>query len=91
MAQNLFDLTGKTALITGARKGIGLAMARILAENGADLIVVSSKQASDDELTRYVKGLGRKITVILQKEWLSGAMERLFLQHRCGVILVARM
>ena len=56
---NLFDLSGKTALVTGARKGIGFAMAQILAEYGADIIAVSSKQSSEDELSSIVRGYGR--------------------------------
>ena len=37
MENRRFDLTGKTALITGAGRGIGLAIARALAEHGAEL------------------------------------------------------
>ena len=58
--EGLFDLSGKTALVTGARKGIGFAIASILAEYGADIISVSSKQVPDDELSKIVKGYGRK-------------------------------
>lgn len=42
----LFDLSGKTALVTGASKGIGEAMARALAEFGAKVVVSSRKQES---------------------------------------------
>ena len=48
----LFDVRGKTALVTGARKGIGFAIASALAEHGANLIVVSSQQTPNDELSR---------------------------------------
>ena len=41
-AGGLFDLTGQTAVVTGARRGIGLAMATALAEAGADIIGVSA-------------------------------------------------
>jgi NAD(P)-dependent dehydrogenase (short-subunit alcohol dehydrogenase family) len=41
MARNLFDLTGKTALVTGGSKGLGKAMARGLVEAGADVVISS--------------------------------------------------
>lgn len=43
MATNLFDLQGKTALVTGASRGIGEAIAKLLAEQGAHVIVSSRK------------------------------------------------
>ena len=50
--KELFDVRGKTALVTGARKGIGFAIASALAEHGASLIVVSSQQTDNDELSK---------------------------------------
>lgn len=43
MATNLFDLTNKVALVTGASRGIGESIARLLAEQGAHVIVSSRK------------------------------------------------
>jgi NAD(P)-dependent dehydrogenase (short-subunit alcohol dehydrogenase family) len=40
---NLFDLTGKTAIITGSSRGIGKAIAHRLAEHGANVVVSSRK------------------------------------------------
>ena len=45
MATNLFDLTGKIALVTGASRGIGESTAKLLAEQGAHVIVSSRKIA----------------------------------------------
>jgi NAD(P)-dependent dehydrogenase (short-subunit alcohol dehydrogenase family) len=45
----IFDLRGRVALITGGSKGLGKAMARILAEAGAD-VVISSRNAKELEL-----------------------------------------
>lgn len=58
---HLFDLTGKTALITGGNKGIGRGMVLGLAAAGADIIVTSgsiAEQGSDIE--QEVLALGRK-------------------------------
>jgi 2-deoxy-D-gluconate 3-dehydrogenase len=58
---DLFKLDGKTALVTGARRGIGKAMAGALAEAGADIIGVSkSLEESGSDLEREVTALGRK-------------------------------
>lgn len=62
MESTLFDLSGKTALVTGARKGIGFAMATVLAEYGANIIAVSSAQEPNDELSGIVRGFGRSFT-----------------------------
>jgi 2-deoxy-D-gluconate 3-dehydrogenase len=58
---DLFRLDGKVALVTGARRGIGRAMALALAEAGADIIGVSaSMEAEGSELERDVLALGRR-------------------------------
>lgn len=48
MTASLFDLAGRTALVTGASRGIGLAMADALAGAGADIIAVSTREADAD-------------------------------------------
>jgi len=59
----IFSLEGKLAVVTGARRGIGLAMATALAEAGSDIIGVSSHMESgDSELRRRVEALGRQFT-----------------------------
>ena len=60
MTSNFFDLTGKTALVTGARTGIGFAIATGLAEHGADIITISSAIEPGSEIERAITGLGRK-------------------------------
>ena len=57
----LFDLTGKTALVTGCKRGIGFAMAEGLAEAGADIIGVSaSLESQGSDIEAAVTALGRK-------------------------------
>ena len=62
MTSNFFDLTGKTALVTGARTGIGFAIASGLTEHGADIITISSGIEPGSEIERVVTGFGRKFS-----------------------------
>ncbi len=56
-----FRLDGKTALVTGARRGIGRAMANALAEAGADIIAVSANlEATGSDIEQEVTRLGRR-------------------------------
>lgn len=60
MSSSLFSLAGKTALVTGSKRGIGKAMAVALAEAGADIIGVSATlESSGSELQQEVEALGR--------------------------------
>lgn len=63
MIDAMFDLSGQTALVTGCRRGIGLAMAVGLAEAGADIIGVSaSLDPERDEIVDLVRRTGRNFT-----------------------------
>ncbi|HEY1115791.1 MAG TPA: 2-dehydro-3-deoxy-D-gluconate 5-dehydrogenase KduD [Chitinophagaceae bacterium] len=60
---SLFNLSGKTALVTGCDRGIGQAMALGLAEAGADIIGVSNNDTiAGGETEAKVKALGRAFT-----------------------------
>ncbi len=56
-------LKGKVGIVTGARKGIGEAVAVGLAKEGADLCLVSRSIEPDSELVKEVESLGRKVVV----------------------------
>ena len=54
------NLKNKTALVTGAGKGIGKACAIALAEAGADLIIISRTQKDLDNASKIIKKLKSK-------------------------------
>ena len=61
----MFDLTGRTALVTGASRGLGERFAITLAKAGADLVVTSRTLASLEKITADIEALGRKCTPIV--------------------------
>ncbi|HKB30498.1 MAG TPA: glucose 1-dehydrogenase [Streptosporangiaceae bacterium] len=61
---NLFDLTGKTALITGASRGIGRTIAVAMAGAGADLALVARSADGLAETARLATQQGRKAFII---------------------------
>ena len=54
MASNLFDLTGKVALITGSSKGIGRAIAEAMAHHGAQVVISSRKGDVCEEVAKAI-------------------------------------
>ena len=53
-----FDLSGKVAIVTGSSKGIGLSIARGLAENGAKVVISSRKQEAVDAIAEEFNKAG---------------------------------
>ena len=53
--QKLFDLSGKTALITGGSRGLGLQIAEALGEAGAKLMLSSRKASDLEEAVAHLK------------------------------------
>ncbi|HET9824391.1 MAG TPA: SDR family oxidoreductase [Chitinophagaceae bacterium] len=93
MNNSLFDLTGKTALVTGCNKGIGKAMALALADAGADIIGVSATMLlHGSDVENEVTRLGRKFKAyqcnFSERESLYSFIEKLLLENSSIDILV---
>jgi NAD(P)-dependent dehydrogenase (short-subunit alcohol dehydrogenase family) len=61
---SLFDLSGKTAFVTGASRGIGQVIALALAGAGADVALVARSRDALDETAEQARALGRKAVVL---------------------------
>ncbi len=59
MVKNLFDLSGKVAVVTGTSRGLGQYMGRALARAGADLVITSRHPENLGEFKSEIESLGR--------------------------------
>ena len=59
-----FSLSGKKSLVTGASKGIGEVIAKVLAEAGSDLVIVGRDKDGLNKTQQFIKKLGRDCLII---------------------------
>src|SRR4051812_8705422 len=85
MAVKLFDLSGKVALVTGGSKGLGKAMARGLAEAGADIVISSRHEnelkAALDEILAGTNRRGQLIVADMRRRDEVNKLARTALEH----------
>jgi len=64
MLENYFDFTGKVVLVTGGSRGLGLAMAKGFASQGADIVIASRKLDQCEAAADEIRKLGRRAVAI---------------------------
>ncbi len=64
MSENLFDLTGQVAIVTGTSRGLGQYFARALARAGADLVLTSRTRESLAPFEEEIRALGRRTLAV---------------------------
>lgn len=62
--KNLFDLSGKVALVTGGSRGMGREMALAFADHGADVIVASRKLDACETVAAEIRARGRRALAV---------------------------
>ncbi len=77
-AGDIFDLTGRVALVTGASGGLGLQFARALADNGAAVALVARRADRLKALKNEIEGIGGKAVAIEADVTDRAAMMRAF-------------
>src|SRR5277367_397903 len=88
MSENLFDLSGQVALVTGASRGLGLYFARALARAGANLILTSRNKADLTQSVSEIEALGRKALPLELDVRDQGSVERMATaaEQTCGQV-----
>lgn len=88
MTNPLFDLSGQTALVTGASRGLGQIFARALAHAGADLILTSRKRDDLSDFVTEIEAIGRKATPLALDVRDQGSIEQMAAEAEaaCGQI-----
>jgi len=64
MAEGFFSLSGRTAMVTGANRGIGRAIALTFARAGADLALVGRNEAQLEEVAAEIRKVGQQATLL---------------------------
>ncbi|WP_339799426.1 SDR family oxidoreductase [uncultured Marinobacter sp.] len=86
--KQLFDLTGKVAVITGGSRGLGLQMAEAVGELGAKVVISARKQHELDDAEKHLKDLGIEVMTIAadmsDKAGISGFVDQVV--ERFGTI-----
>lgn len=78
MDTQLFDLTGKTAIVTGASRGIGEATALLLADFGAHVVVTSRRQEACEVVVEKIRGAGGVATALATHIGDSASIDNLY-------------
>jgi NAD(P)-dependent dehydrogenase (short-subunit alcohol dehydrogenase family) len=77
-ATQIFDLTGKVALVTGASSGLGVRFAEVLAENGAEVVLVARRAERLDAVKAKIEKSGGRALVVEADVRDRAAMQRAF-------------
>src|SRR6185437_11027639 len=88
MTNPLFDLSGQTALVTGASRGLGQIFARALAHAGADLILTSRKRDDLSDFVTEIEAIGQKAVPLALDLRDEGSIQRMAedAEAACGQI-----
>jgi NAD(P)-dependent dehydrogenase (short-subunit alcohol dehydrogenase family) len=84
-ASQIFDLSGKVALVTGGQRGLGKAMAEALAEFGSDVIInypFPEERAFAEETSGLLNGLGVRTRIIQADVSRADEVEKMFQEIR---------
>jgi NAD(P)-dependent dehydrogenase (short-subunit alcohol dehydrogenase family) len=76
--RSLFDLTGRRALVTGASRGIGLAVAQGLAGQGAAVVITGRKADTLEAAAQQLRSGGGQVTPLVCHQGEPAAIEQLF-------------
>jgi len=89
---DMFDLTGKVAVVTGASSGLGVQMAKALARQGADIAILARRMDRLEEVAKEIRALGVKcLTVrcdVTDTERIAQAVEEVISEYGQVDILI---